>query len=182
MLSTVGALAAVPLSASPATAAGAPDDTYTLILILLGALTLVITIVVPWRQRVQQRRDRDDERRMERWGADREEIGQTIAACENLAIRMHRDGPFTGTELDALNVETICVDCARLARHGNGRLYGLLGEISDKLDALKNYAISDKCAPIPADLHSAVLQERTAAALDALTADARRELDGGQNY
>jgi hypothetical protein len=176
MLTLVGSVAAVLLSVPAATAAAAHDDTYTLILILLGALTLVSAIVVPWRQWVLQRRDRDNERRTEQWRADREEIGETIARCEDLAIWLHRDGPFTGTELDAHNVETICVTCARLARHGKGQLYGLLSEISDKLDALKSYAISDKCAPIPADLRSAALQERTASALEALTADARREL------
>jgi hypothetical protein len=137
--------------------------------VVLGALSIAAAIMIAWRQRVFQLRDRDSERqreralelerrereariaRREKWQPEYEAIRKHLDCGETLAFRVLLNGPYTHAEFDALDVATFRINSEILAVRGVERLHGQLQTIASRVDDLVSNAVPDQAALVAAN-------------------------------
>ena len=133
--------------------------------IAIGALAIITAIVIAWRQRVIQLRDRaaeraqEDARRQERdareakitrrevWQSEYDAIQKLLECCEELAYHVRHEGPCTVTGFAGLGVATLRMNSERLAERGVPRLRDPLLHLAGNLDLLVQHAAADETDP-----------------------------------
>jgi hypothetical protein len=124
---------------------------------VVGGLTIIATIVIAWRQRVIQLRDRTGERELERqrvehqnkiegrakWQPEYDEIRQCLDYGETLAYRVLDTGPCSTSELDDLGLTTLAIKCKILAERGIERLRNPLLKLADLTADLRRHAVAE---------------------------------------
>jgi hypothetical protein len=181
-LASADCLALTPLAVSlhlAAASAGSSWAWQTFVAgVVIGALTIVTAVVIAWRQRVIQLRDRAEERRREgarqreheaqeakiarreMWRAEYEAIRELLECGEKLAYHVRNDGPFTAARFAALDVATFRMNGERLAERGVPHLRDPLFQLAGKVDELVQAAVPDETAltaaysrsQVPADM------------------------------
>jgi hypothetical protein len=134
--------------------------------VVLGILGIVAAVVVAWRQRVIQLRDRAAERgqeevrrlereahaeriaRREMWRAEYEQIRTLLENGEVLAYRVRNDGPFTADGLAALDVATFQMNAERLAARGVEQLRGSLIRLAKVAEDLAQFAVPEEAVVV----------------------------------
>jgi hypothetical protein len=157
--------------------------------VITGASGTVAPVLVAWRQRVIQIRDRtaDHEevrvrelerqereakiRRREQWQPEYDAIRKHLDCGETLAYDVLLRGPFTKAEFDALDAVTLRMNSEILANRDVVRLCEPLLELARLFDALVENAVLEE-----ASLRRAVLQDRAARDLVDLIKNSRRIL------
>lgn len=142
---------------------------------LIGALAIVAAIVIAWRQRVIQLRDRAADRakeaarqqerdardarvaRRERWRAEYDAIQQLLERCEELAYHVRHEGPCTAADFAVLGVATLRMNSERLAERGVPRLRDPLLQLAGNLDRLVQHTSEDEITLAVGNAHGRVL-------------------------
>jgi hypothetical protein len=154
--------------------------------VVLGALAIVVAVVIAWRQRVIQLRDRAADRALENarqreheayeervaqremWGAEYDAIRKLLERGEELAYRVRNDGPCTAADFNALDVATFRMNAERLADRGVERLRDPLLRLASIATALTQNAVPDQAVlmtayaqdQVPKDLQLHVIQRQ----------------------
>jgi uncharacterized membrane protein len=154
--------------------------------VLLGALAIVAAVVIAWRQRVIQLRDRaadrdlesarqrehqaDKERIAQRevWRAEYDAIRKLLECGEELAYRVRNDGPYTAAGFNTLDVATFRMNAERLADRGVERLRDPLLRLASTAATLTQSAVPDQAAlmrayaqdEVPKDMQLHVVQRQ----------------------
>lgn len=177
--------------------------------VVIGALTIAVSVVIAWRQRVIQVRDRTEERqreraselerqehaakiaRREKWQPEYQAIRAHLDCGDAIAYRVLRNGPFTTTGFDVLDVATFRINSDILAARGVERLRTQLLDLASKVDELVSHALPDDHAVLvtaneqyraldspqtKTPLRMAVLQDRAARDLVDLVKATRQDL------
>ncbi len=136
--------------------------------VILGALAIAVAVVIAWRQRVIQVRDRAADREAENtrqrdheaheervaqremWRAEYDAIRKLLECGEELAYRVRNDGPYTAADFNALDVATFRMNAERLADRGVDRLRGPLLLLATTAAVLTENAVPDLAALIMA--------------------------------
>jgi hypothetical protein len=129
-----------------------------------GAFGIVVPVLVAWRQRVIQIRDRSAERELERerqlereehqakiarrekWQPEYQEIRQCLDCGEKLAYSVLDNGACTLGELEALDVGTFIIKSRILAERGIERLRDPLLGLVERADDLRRHIIPEEVA------------------------------------
>lgn len=137
--------------------------------VILGALAIVVAVVIAWRQRVIQVRDRAADREVENsrdrehaayeqrvaqremWRAEYDAIRKLLECGEELAYRVRNDGPYTAADFNALDVATFRMNAERLADRGVDRLRYPLLLLATTATVLMENAVPGQAALITAD-------------------------------
>lgn len=132
--------------------------------VILGALAIVVAVVIAWRQRVIQLRDRAADRDLENarqrehqayeervaqremWRAEYEAIRKLLECGEELAYRVRNDGPYTEADFNARDVATFRMNAERLADRGVDRLRDPLLRLATTAALLTQNAVPDQTA------------------------------------
>ena len=136
---------------------------------VIGALTIAVSVVIAWRQRVIQVRDHGIDRqrqrarelerqehgakiaRREKWQPEYEAIREHLDCGETLAYRVLLNGPYTTSEFDALDAATLRMNSEILAARGVERLHELLLTLASLVDDLMRNALPDQAALVATD-------------------------------
>jgi hypothetical protein len=136
--------------------------------VILGALAIVVAVVIAWRQRVIQLRDRAADRDLETarqleheahkervahremWRAEYHEIRELLECGEKLAYRVRNDGPCSAADFNTLDVATFRMNAERLADRGIERLRDPLLLLASTATELTQNAAPDQAALITA--------------------------------
>jgi hypothetical protein len=128
---------------------------------MVCALAIITAIMIAWRQRVIQLRDRaaeraqEDARREERdareakiarreiWRAEYDAIQKLLECCEELAYHVRYEGPCTAAGSACHDVATLRMNSDRLAERGVPRLRDPLLQLARNLDRLVQHAAAD---------------------------------------
>jgi hypothetical protein len=154
--------------------------------VILGALAIVVAVVIAWRQRVIQLRDRAADRALENarqqeheayeervaqremWQAEYDAIRKLLECGEELAYRVRNDGPYTAADFNALDVATFRMNAERLADRGVERLRDPLLQLASTVTALTQNTVPDQAAlmtaytqdQVPKDMQLHVIQRQ----------------------
>lgn len=148
-----------------------------------GALTLVTSIIIAWRQRVFQLRDRaaDRERdierqqeleereskilRRERWQPEYEDIRHCLDSGETLAYYVLDNGPCTQSELDALDIATFIMKSKILSERGIETLRNPLLGLASRATEMQRRAGSTETGPMTANARGQTAEAATSKGL-----------------
>lgn len=154
--------------------------------VILGALAIVVAVVIAWRQRVIQLRDRAADRdrenarqrereeyeerlaQREMRRAEYDEILKLLEHGEDLAYRVRNDGPCTAADFSALDVATFRMNAERLADRGVEGLRDPLLLLASTATVLTQNAVPDQAAlmtayaqgQVPKDMQLHVVQRQ----------------------
>jgi hypothetical protein len=136
---------------------------------ITGAFGIVVPVLVAWRQRVIQIRDRTAERELERerqlereehqakiarrekWQPEYQEIRQCLDCGDKLAYSVLDNGPCAIGELEALDVATFIINSKILAERGIELLRDPLLMLAERADDLRRHAVRDIPEEVAAD-------------------------------
>ena len=154
--------------------------------VILGALAIVVAVVIAWRQRVIQLRDRAADRDLESarqqdreaheervaqremWRAEYDAVRKLLECGEELAYRVRNDGPYTAANFSALDVATFRMNAERLADRGVEGLRDPLLLLASTATVLTQSAVPDQAAlmtayaqgQVPKDMQLHVVQRQ----------------------
>lgn len=154
--------------------------------VILGALAIVVAVVIAWRQRVIQLRDRAADRDLESarqqdheaheegvaqremWRAEYDAVRDLLERGEELAYRVRNDGPYTAAKFSALDVATFRMNAERLADRGVEGLRDPLLLLASTATVLTQSAVPDQAAlmtayaqgQVPKDMRLHVVQRQ----------------------
>ena len=138
------------------------EDWPTIVPGAVGVLGIVVAVMVAWRQRVIQLRDRAAEReqqearraerqaheariaRREMWRAEYQQIRALLENGEVLAYQVRNNGPFTARGLAALDVATFRMNAERLAARGVEQLRAPLLGLATLADEFARCAVPEE--------------------------------------
>jgi hypothetical protein len=131
---------------------------------ITGALGIAVPVLIAWRQRVAQIRDRAADReqdrrrelenqereakigRREQWQPEYDAIRKHLECGETLAYHVLFHGPFTMAEFEALDVATLRMNAEILADRGVDRMSEPLLALADLVDMLVQNAVPEEVA------------------------------------
>jgi hypothetical protein len=130
--------------------------------VITGASGIVVPVLIAWRQRVIQIRDRTADhkegrirelereereakiRRRGQWQPEYDAIRKHLDCGETLAYDVLLRGPFTTAEFDALDVTTLRMNSEILANRDVERMREPLLELAELIDDLVQNAVLDE--------------------------------------
>jgi len=134
--------------------------------VISGAFGIVVPVLVAWRQRVIQIRDRAVDReqgrvrelerqereakigRREQWQPEYDAIRKHLDCGETLAYGVLLHGPFTTAEFDAFDVATLRMNAEILAGRGVERMREPLLGLANLIDTLVQNAAPEEVASV----------------------------------